>query len=92
MNDKLEKDIKSLIDDSVVSWFLIKVLRQSEEKIRAQIINKIVYGVLGAAFASGVITFIFRKEIAELISDAKNITKESLLRFVNMIKRFRKKK
>ena len=52
----------------------------------------VVYGVLGAAFASGVITFIFRKEIAELISDAKNITKESLLRFVNMIKRFRKKK
>jgi len=92
MNDKLEKDIKILINDGIVSWFLIRVLRQSEEKVRAKIIDKIIYGILGAAFSYKILTFVFRKEINELIEDAGKITKESLLKLVNTIKRFAAKK
>lgn len=91
MDKQVEKEIKNLVEDNVASWFLIRYLRKAEEKVRAKIFEKIIYGILGAAFASGIITFIFRKEIAEMITDAEKITKESLLRFVNLVRKFKKK-
>lgn len=92
MTDTIEKEVKKLVNDNIASLALVYYLRKATKKVREVVFNKIVYGILGAAFASGIITFIFRKEIEELISDAKNITQESLLRFADKIKKFAKKR
>lgn len=89
---KVKKEIDYLVEDKIASWFLIRYLKKCARKFREEIIGYIIFRILGAAFSSAIITIIFKKEIAELISDAENITKESLIKFVELVSRFKKKK
>ena len=92
MNKDIEKEIHRLIDDRVVSTPFIMYLKKCKEDIRRKIMNKIIEGVLGAAFSTNIITFIFRKEISELIEDTQKISKQALISFVNKISKFSSKK
>lgn len=91
MNKDIEKQIHKLVDEKVVSYPLIWWLKKKEKEERAWAIQKIAEYTLGAGFAFSLVTFLFRKEINELINDAKNITKEALLKLVKTFERFKKK-
>lgn len=91
MNKDIEKQIHKLVDEKVVSYPLIWWLKKKEKEERAWTIQKIAEFTLGTGFAFSLVTFLFRKEINELINDAKNITKEALIKLVNTFERFKKR-
>lgn len=91
MNKDIEKQIHKLVDEKVVSYPLIWWLKKKEKEERAWAIQKIAEFTLGTGFAFSLVTFLFRKEINELINDAKNITKEALIKLVNTFERFKKR-
>lgn len=91
MNKDIEKQIHNLVDEKVVSYPLIWWLKKKEKEERAWAIQKIAEFTLGTGFAFSLVTFLFRKEINELINDAKNITKEALIKLVNTFERFKKR-
>lgn len=91
MNKDVEKQIHKLVDEKVVSYPLIWWLKKKEKEERAWAIQKIAEFTLGTGFAFSLVTFLFRKEINELINDAKNITKEALLKLVKTFERFKKR-
>lgn len=91
MNKDIEKQIHKLVDEKVVSYPLIWWLKKKEKEERAWAIQKIAEFTLGTGFAFSLVTFLFRKEINELINDAKNITKEALIKLVNIFERFKKR-
>lgn len=91
MNKDVEKQIHKLVDEKVVSYPLIWWLKKKEKEERAWAIQKIAEFTLGTGFAFSLVTFLFRKEINELINDAKNITKEALIKLVNTFERFKKR-
>lgn len=91
MNKDIEKQIHKLVDEKVVSYPLIWWLKKKEKEERAWAIQKIAEFTLGTGFAFSLVTFLFRKEINELINDAKNITKEALLKLVKTFERFKKR-
>lgn len=91
MNKDIEKQIHKLVDEKVVSYPLIWWLKKKEKEERAWAIQKIAEFTLGTGFAFSLVTFLFRKEINELINDTKNITKEALIKLVNTFERFKKR-
>lgn len=91
MNKDIEKQIHKLVDEKVVSYPLIWWLKKKEKEERAWAIQKIAEFTLGTGFAFSLVTFLFRKEINELINDAKNITKEALIKLVSTFERFKKR-
>lgn len=91
MNKDIEKQIHKLVDEKVVSYPLIWWLKKKEKEERAWAIQKIAEFTLGTGFAFSLVTFLFRKEINELINDVKNITKEALIKLVNTFERFKKR-
>lgn len=92
MNPKIEKEIKQIVDNRVVSWAFIEYLKHCEREIRAKIIEKIILTTIGSVFTFNILNFIFRKEIAELIDNVQNLTKETILKFVDKLARFKAKK
>lgn len=93
VEERIEKDIKELADNKIVSWYLIKKFRESSYEIRALIISLIIKRVFrGSSLLYGVISLVFKDEIKSLIELGKKITKESLLKFVEIIERFKKRK
>ena len=91
MNKDIEKQIHKLVDEKVVSYPLIWWLKKKEKEERAWAIQKIAEFTLGTGFAFSLVTFLFRKEINELINDVKNITKDALIKLVNTFERFKKR-
>lgn len=92
MNSKIEKEIKKIIDDKIVSWIFIEYLKKCEREIRAKIINRIVELTVGSVFSFNILSFIFRKEIAELIDNVQSISKDAILNLVNKLSKFKLKK
>lgn len=92
MNPKIEKEIKKAVDNRIISWAFIEYLKHCEREIRAKIIEKIVMYTLGSFFTFNILNFIFRKEIAEMIDDVQNLTKDKLTAFIDKLKKFRAKK
>lgn len=88
----LEKSIHKLVDEKIVSYPLIWYMKKKDKEDRAMLINKIAEYTLGTGFAFSIITFIFRKEIEELINDVKKVTKESLLKLVELFERFKSRR
>lgn len=91
-NPKVQKEIKEIVDNRVVSWVFIEYLKKCEREIRARIIYSIIEFTLGSMFAYKIISFIFRKEIAELIDNVQSISKKSILALVDKVSKFRSKK
>ena len=88
MNKDIEKEIHKLVDEKIVSYPLIWWMKKKEREDRAWVMQKIAEYTLGTGFAFSLITFIFRKEINELIEDTKKITKENLLKIAELFKKF----
>ena len=91
-NPKVQKAIKEIVNNRVVSWVFIEYLKKCEREIRARIIHSIIELTLGSMFAYKVYSFIFRKEIAELIDNVQSISKKSILALVDKISKFKSKK
>lgn len=91
-NPKVQKEIKEIVNNRVVSWVFIEYLKKCEREIRARIIHSIIELTLGSMFAYKVYSFIFRKEIAELIDNVQSISKKSILALVDKISKFKSKK
>lgn len=92
MNPKIEKEIKQIVDNRIVSWAFIEYLKHCEREVRAKIIEKIILTTIGSIFTFNILNFIFRKEIAELIDNVQNLTKETILKFVDKLAKFKAKK
>ena len=92
MNPKIEKEIKNIINNRIVSWVFIEYLKHCEREIRARIIQKIIEVTLGSMFAYKIYSFIFRKEIAELIDNVKSISKKTILGLVDKLTAYKNKK
>lgn len=92
MNPKIEKEIKEIVDNRVVSWVFIEYLKNCEREIRAKIIQKIVEITLGSMFMYKILSFIFRKEIAELIDNVQSISKKTILGLVDKLTAYKNKK
>ena len=92
MNLKIEKEIKGIIDNRIVSWTFIEYLKNCEREIRAKIIEKIIISTIGSVFLFGILNFIFRKEIAELIDNVQSISKKTILGLVDKLRAYKKKK
>ena len=91
-NPKVQKEIKEIVNNRVVSWVFIEYLKKCEREIRARIIHSIIELTLGSMFAYKIISFLFRKEIAELIDNVQSISKKSILALVDKISKFKSKK
>lgn len=92
MNKKIENEIKEIVDNRVVSWVFIEYLKHCEREIRAEIIRKLILYTVGSLFTFGLLNFIFRKEIAELIDNVQSISKKTILALVDKLSRFKAKK
>lgn len=92
MNQKIEKEIKEIVDNKVVSWAFIEYLKSCESKIRAQIVKKIILSTVGSFFLFNILNFVFRKEIKEIVDGTKKITKDTILKFVDKISEYKNKK
>ena len=91
-NPKVRKEIKEIVDNRVVSWAFIEYLKHCEREIRARIIHSIIELTLGSMFAYKIYSFIFRKEIAELIDNVQSISKKTILGLVDKITAYKNKK
>lgn len=92
MNQKIEKEIKEIVDNRVVSWVFIEYLKHCEREIRAEIIRRLILYTVGSMFTFGILNFIFRKEIAELIDNVQSISKKAILSLVDKLSKFKAKK
>ena len=91
-NPKVQKEIKEIVNNRVVSWVFIEYLKKCEREIRARIIHSIIKLTIRSMFTYKVYSFIFRKEIAELIDNVQSISKKSILALVDKISKFKSKK
>lgn len=92
MNPKIEKEIKNIVDNKVVSWVFVEYLKNCEREVRAKIIERIIIATLGSVFLFNILNFVFRKEIAELIDNVQSISKKTILGLVDKLTAYKNKK
>lgn len=87
---KVKDDIKSLAKNGICTFALLKFIKVATLRVRMKMMSRLMFEIFGPAMAMGVFSFIFRKEIAELMGDVDNLTTKALEEFVKIVKRFAK--
>lgn len=80
-NEKVKKEVKEIVDNRVVSWWLLKWLNEQEQKVKEFFIDLLIAFLIGREnkFFMSVYYMIFRKQIKEIVSTGTKITKEMIL-------------
>ena len=92
-NPRVKKEVEQALDNKIVSYAFLRWLNEQERQARAAVLGTILSLTFGQGFGGklvySVISFVLRKEIADFLDKTKEITKESFIKLIEKIQKYK---